>query len=211
MVLMKKRAANVSHSLQGVSCPRQEVFLGWFSLALTTPGNKQWIGKSMSFRTRQVRGVSSRVYATLEINDCKLPEQCSETVQCVNEKACYWRAQKPLRRGSDKSGIQCLGRTSGCARILAESDARGGGAQHSGYPACAQPSHRRPRLPGGRPLAGRGQETSEPRGDSSRLVPQPGGFFFFFFRLPGARHPRPSTAHRHPPPRRFFPSWLWKR
>ena len=43
------------------------------------------------------------------------PEQCSETVQCMNRNACYRSSQNPWRRGSDKSGIQCLGRKAGYA------------------------------------------------------------------------------------------------
>ena len=74
---------------------------------------------------------------------------------------------------------------------------QGGGAQQSDCPACAQSSHHWSRLPGGRPLAGRGQETSEPHGDSSCLVLQL--FFFFFFSAsqgPDIPAPPPTPTAR---------------
>lgn len=135
------------------------------------------------------------------MNDCELPEKGSDNAM-HKEGPCNLRFQNPKWRGQaagygGNSQLSPSERTKVWDTLQLRPDLGWIGLsgwrrhKHSSCPACAQPSHRWSRLPGGWPLAGRGRETSEPRGDSSRLVPQPGGFFF-------PCSPRGQTPPPHP-------------
>lgn len=89
--------------------------------------------------------------------------------------ALSFELSEPAEKGPVKRGIKCLGRTAGCAGILAAWDAQLSveepAPQRAPGPPTAGP------LPGGRPLAGRSQETSEPLRDRSALFHSPKAFF----------------------------------
>ena len=123
------------------------------------------------------------------------PEQCSETVQCMNRNACYRSSQNPWRRGSDKSGIQCLGRKAGYAWM----DLGPGLDPRVEEPGTAcRPALLPPVAAARRPAAGGkgpGNLRASRAETAAALFLSPVAFFFFFF-LPGPRHPRP-TPYSH--------------
>lgn len=121
------------------------------------------------------------------MNDGKLPEQGSDTTQCMNEKPFRWRSQNPQTRGQEERGIRRPGLTP-----------RWAGSWLNGSLRVEEPAQRRPPPTAGRgcqearpPAGGKGQETRAAR-RQKYLVPQPVG--------PRPRALTPPPRPRRPPP-----------
>lgn len=134
------------------------------------------------------------------------PEQCSETVQCMNRNACYRSSQNPRRRGSDKSGIQCLGRKAGYAwmDLGPGSDPRVEEPGTACRPALLPPvaAARRPAAGG----KGPGNLRASRAETAAALFLSPVAFFFFFSPWAQTSPPHPLL----PPLRCCFRPWLRK-